>query len=798
MKTIHRFTLRAYLGPMILTFFIVMFILMMNFVWRYIDELVGKGLEFRVIVELLFYATANMMPLGIPLATLLAAIMTMGNLGENNELLAMKCAGMSLPRILSPLIVVVCMVAVGSFFVVNNLVPYSNKKMMAIIYDIRQQKQVMEFKDGQFFNGIDNMSIRVGHQDPKTKLLTDVLIYDTRDRGGNMTTTLADSGYIHLSDDKKFLMVQLFGGEMFETTRNYKWNTENIVKHNIFKVQNGTIQISGFDFSRTDMSLFNNDQTKNTAELQYDIDSLKVEANINSARSYEPLLKNYLLSKDPSTMGLFDSLRMDYSYKRPTDVMSKFERLSVRERRDVVNNAKSTARMSRNSLTYNEDAAKTVLNKLYRSQVEWHRKVSLPISVLIFFMIGAPLGAIIRKGGLAMPIVVSVLFFVIYYVVSIAGEKMAKEGSWDAAFGMWFSSIVLTPIAAYLTYKATNDSNLFNTDWYVMKWNKLVGHLVKRGKKVESKALRIVFMGTPDFAVASLKALVDSGYNVVAVVTMPDKPSGRGLKIQQSAVKQYAESVGLKVMQPEKLSSPEFVMEFHELKADLGIVIAFRMLPEIIWSAPALGTFNLHASLLPEYRGAAPINWALINGETRTGVTTFMLNARIDEGEILGRREVSVLPDDNFGTLHDKLMLQGVGLVIDTVELIASGRYRASLQRGSKRLKPAPKIFKEDCHVDFSRRGVDIVNLVRGLSPVPTAWVRLDEQQTMKIFAASFEPSDNLPAVGTILTDGRTYIKVVCADGLVNLSDVQLSGRKRMAVDELLRGFKFSENPKCF
>ena len=458
---------------MILSFFIVMFILMMNFVWRYIDELVGKGLSFGIIVELLFYATANMMPLGIPLATLFAGIMTMGNLGEHNELLAMKSAGMSLPRILSPLMWVVLFVAIGSFFVVNNLVPYSNKKMMAIIYDIRQQKENMEFKDGIFFNGIDNMNIRVGHQDPETQLLTDVLIYDTRERNGNMTTTVADSGYIYMSEDKKFLMVKLYNGETYETTRNYKWSKENAIRHQKFAVQNGALAIEGFDFSRTDMNLFSNHQTKNVNELQVDIDSLRVEADRSSARSYEPLLKNYLMTRDQSALGLFDTLAMDYSYKRHTDLMASLDTMSIANKTEIINTAKSNARQSRNTLNHNESSAKDTLNKLYRSQVEWHRKVSLPISVIIFFLIGAPLGAIIRKGGLAMPVVVSVLFFVVYYVISIAGEKMAKEGTWNAAFGMWFSALILLPIALYLTKIATNDSNLFNVDWYVVQYNKI-------------------------------------------------------------------------------------------------------------------------------------------------------------------------------------------------------------------------------------------------------------------------------------------------------------------------------------
>lgn len=473
MKTIYKLILKSYIGPMFATFFIVIFILMMNFVWRYIDELVGKGLSFGIIIELLFYATANMMPLGIPLATLFAGIMTMGNLGEHNELLAMKSAGMSLPKILSPLMGVVLVVAVGSFFVVNNLVPYSNKKMMAIIYDIRQQKESMEFKDGIFFNGIDNMNIRVGHQDPETRLLTDVLIYDTRERNGNMTTTVADSGYIYMSEDKKFLMVKLYNGETYETTRNYKWSTENAIRHQTFAVQNGALAIEGFDFARTDMNLFSNHQTKNVTELQVDIDSLHVEADRSSARSYEPLLKNYLMVKDQSALGLFDTVAMDYSYKRHADLMRSLDTMSIERKTNIISTAKTNARMSRNSLSHNESAAKDTLNKLYRSQVEWHRKVSLPISVIIFFLIGAPLGAIIRKGGLAMPVVVSVLFFVVYYVISIAGEKMAKEGTWNAAFGMWFSAMILLPIALYLTRIATNDSNLFNVDWYVIQYNKI-------------------------------------------------------------------------------------------------------------------------------------------------------------------------------------------------------------------------------------------------------------------------------------------------------------------------------------
>ncbi len=273
LKTIHRLVLKAYFGPLLLTFFIVTFVLMMNFVWRYIDELVGKGLDAGVIIELICYATINMIPIGMPLAMLLAAIMTMGNMGENYELLAMKSSGMSLMRIMKPLIIVVGLISIGSFFVVNNLVPYANKKMTSIIYDIRRQKQVLEFQDGLFFNGIDDMSIRVGHQDPVSGLLYDVLIYDNRTANGNMTTTTAETGYIRLSDDKKYLLVTLYNGDNYQQTRNNQWYTRNELRHDTFDVQNAKIAMDGFDFQRSDNSgAIGGSQTKNIVELQRDID----------------------------------------------------------------------------------------------------------------------------------------------------------------------------------------------------------------------------------------------------------------------------------------------------------------------------------------------------------------------------------------------------------------------------------------------------------------------------------------------------------------------------------------------
>ena len=486
MKSIHKLVLKSYLGPMILTFFIVMFVLMMNFVWRYIDELVGKGLSAGIIIELMSYAMANMIPMGLPLSMLLAAIMTMGSLGENYELLAMKSAGMSLVRITKPLIILVGFIAVGSFFIGNDLVPYANRKMYSIIYDIRQQKQTLEFQDGLFFNGIDNMSIRVGHQAPETHLLRDVLIYDNRQANGNMNTIVADSGYIRLSDDKRYLLVTLFHGQTYEQARNSQWYTKSTLRHHTFDLQKQIIRMDGFAMGRSDANQFSNSQTKDISELQHDIDSLELKVNAATTSSYEPLLKEQIFVRDNSVLPQPDSLRVDKRGYGNLMAMDSIARLPVREKEEVWDNARTLAKNSRNMFAFDETTAKDALNQLYRSKVEWHKKISLPVSIIIFFLIGAPLGAIIRRGGLGLPVVVSIIFFVIYYIISLSGEKLAKEGSWDAVYGMWLSTFILTPIAVYLTYKATNDSSLLDTDWYAGKIKAVEERLAPMFRKIKN------------------------------------------------------------------------------------------------------------------------------------------------------------------------------------------------------------------------------------------------------------------------------------------------------------------------
>lgn len=318
---------------------------------------------------------------------------------------------------------------------------------------------------------------------------------------------------------------------------------------------------------------------------------------------------------------------------------------------------------------------------------------------------------------------------------------------------------------------------------------------------MDAKNLRIVFMGTPEFAVPSLRALVAGGYRVVAVVTTPDKPAGRGQKVHQSDVKVAALELGLPVLQPEKLRAPEFVEAMRALQPDLGIVIAFRMLPEVIWSMPRLGTFNLHASLLPQYRGAAPINWAIINGERETGVTTFLLNHEIDKGAILAQARMPILPEDNVGTMYDKLMHRGTELVLDTVERLAAGDVTpvAQPEYDDGQLKPAPKLFKEDCRIDWSLPGRRIVDFVRGLSPYPAAWsgvVRDGESEpatSVKIFTARFEAARHGEQPGSLFSDGRT-LRVACVDGWIWLDELQMAGKKRLPVRELLLGWRDVNN----
>jgi methionyl-tRNA formyltransferase len=303
--------------------------------------------------------------------------------------------------------------------------------------------------------------------------------------------------------------------------------------------------------------------------------------------------------------------------------------------------------------------------------------------------------------------------------------------------------------------------------------------------------LRIVFMGTPDFAVPTLQALVEHNYNVVAVITAPDKPAGRGQKIQQSPVKEYAVSQGIPVLQPTNLKSEVFLEELRSYQANLQIIVAFRMLPEVVWAMPELGSFNIHGSLLPQYRGAAPINWAIINGEKETGVTSFFLKHEIDTGDLLFQERVPILEEDNFGSMYEKLKYKGAELAVRTVHAIERGEVQPQPQLASAETKHAPKIFKETCEINWDQPAQQVRDFIRGLSPYPAAWTRFDGK-TFKIFKTEVvEDTTYTLQPGQIMTDNKTYLHVQTAAGGLSILDLQMEGKKRMPVQDLLRGFKF-------
>ena len=310
--------------------------------------------------------------------------------------------------------------------------------------------------------------------------------------------------------------------------------------------------------------------------------------------------------------------------------------------------------------------------------------------------------------------------------------------------------------------------------------------------------LRIVFMGTPDFAVATLKTLVDNGYNIVGVITAPDKPAGRGRKINESAVKVYAKANGLNILQPTNLKREEFIEELAALKANLQIVVAFRMLPKVVWQMPELGTFNLHASLLPDYRGAAPINWAIINGERLSGVSTFFIDEKIDTGDMIMQEDVPVEQTDNAGDLHDKLMAIGSELVLKTVKQIEKGDVKTTPQKHSDTIKEAPKLNRDNCKIQWSDSATAIYNKIRGLNPYPAAWSLLqngDEELEVKIYGASIQIEDHDLEVGRIVSTKKT-LQVAVKNGYILISEIKLPGKRKMDSQSLLNGYQFLPEAK--
>lgn len=800
MKKLDQFIIKSFVGPFIAILLVVVFILMMQFLWLYIDELVGKGLSFKVILEFLGWGSATLLPLSLPLATLLSSMMTLGTLGENNELLAIKAAGISLQRVLVPLAIICGVISVGAFFISNDLIPVAYNKIYTLRDDIGKTKEEIKIPTGTFYNGIEGYILRVDDRNDETDMMYGVMVYNHTKNKGNTSLTLADSALMKMSKDKTYLTFTLYNGSNYEETNTKKYRDTTLLIQKIdFGRQDLIIPLKNYAFQKSDSSRFD-DQVKsmNLAQLQHGQDSIGAlneegkKANIQSINNSRVLRYNQQLDSAGRAGRTTPFVKAEEDRWKTLEAEIK-----------ALEKAKSNAEeLQANLASYSRERYhNTYILRLI--DIEILKKFALSIACLIFFFIGAPLGALIRKGGLGTPAIISVLFFVFYWVIDITGTKLARDGAVGAFSGVFISSYILLPTGLYLTWQAINDSSIFN-----------LGNLKNGFKKLKSKIMgsfkktRIVYMGTPEFAVAPLDELIKNGYEVVGVVTVADKASGRGLKVNESAVKKYAVEHNIPVLQPISLKDPEFLEALKAWKADLFVVVAFRMLPKVVWEMPKLGTFNLHAALLPQYRGAAPINWAVINGEKTTGVTTFMIDEGMDTGGIMYRYDCKIGPDETVGEVHDKLMVLGSELVVNTVEAIIENnvefRPQKSFIQGSEILRPAPKLTRELCHIDWRSSTKNIYNLIRGLSPYPAAFTELEKDgkiTQLKIFKTTKVEGEEYTAMlaqcglaqaepGTILSDGKTFLAIATADGAISITELQLAGKKRMAVKDFLIGFR--------
>lgn len=486
MKKLHKLVIKSFIGPLILTFFFVIFILLMQFLWKYIDDLIGKGLEMSVISEFLLYTSASLVPMAMPLAVLLASLMTFGNLAENLELLAFKSSGISLIRIMAPVMVISAVLSIGAFMFANYVMPVTNLKMRSLLYDIQQQRPELTIKPGVFDNTLEGYSIRIGSRDSKTTLLRDILIFDHTKKQGNIKVTVADSGYMKMSSDEKHLLLTLYNGSTYEEMQKLKQEKKNVKSYPLqrdqFEEQEMIIEMTGFGLNRTDENLFRNAYSMlNIKQLNHfedsligDLDTLFLDFSKTIDKTLTDKSKTILIKR---SRVLPDSVK---ARTKPEDmtilklnVDTLYAQLSKLEKRRALTASINFARANKSVTTSNAGSSDWKISKLRRYQIEIQRKYTLSLLCLIFFFIGAPLGAIIRKGGLGLPVIVSVLLFLIYYVISMTGEKFVRENILPPFAGMWISTLILIPISILLTYKAANDSVIMNVDTYFIWAKKL-------------------------------------------------------------------------------------------------------------------------------------------------------------------------------------------------------------------------------------------------------------------------------------------------------------------------------------
>lgn len=465
MKTLDKLVLKAFLAPFFGTFFTMLFVLLMQSVWKYIDDLIGKGLEWTVIVELAFYSIPTLVPLALPLALLLSSLMTFGKLGENYELTALKSSGISLYKIMQPLFVTVSIIAIAAFFFSNHVIPYSNMKFKTLLYDIMNKKLSLNMREGVFFNDIEGYSIKVNHKNEDGKTLEDLLIYDHSEKMGNTKVIKAKSGEMYTSTNDRYLYLELFDGFSYEEVepKNPKKRINLPFARSSFKEQKIRFDMASFQLERSDEERYSNAaQFMNIRQLNTNSDSLQTTISKRLEVYNQKLLSYYNFNKK-------DSLSKDTIVYFSED----FKQLT-KYKRDRLLKATANLVRSSKSYTYNTQRELKYKNKkLKKTHVEWHRKFSLAFACIVLFLIGAPLGAIIRKGGMGMPVLVSIIFFLIYHISSITGEKSAMQGVLDISQGMWLSSFILTPLGLFFCYKAANDSTLINTNYASVLFGKI-------------------------------------------------------------------------------------------------------------------------------------------------------------------------------------------------------------------------------------------------------------------------------------------------------------------------------------
>ena len=460
---LNSFMLKSYFWPFIMTFFIAIFVLLMQFLWKYVDDLVGKGLEWRIIAQLLFWASTTMVPLALPLAILLSSIMTFGNLGEHYELVALKSSGISLQRIMAPLITTTVFIGIVAFYFSNNILPYANLKMGSILYDVREQKPALNIKEGIFYEGIDDYVIKVGKKDKDGITVHNVMIYNHTSRLGNVDLTLAERGTMVMTADKRYLIFTLFNGENYsENVDSRRQRNNHPLQRTKFKEDYRRLDLSGFTMTRTNEEFFkDNYQMMNISQLKVSHDSLKLR--------YDTIKEQYVTSTNSNFYYYYsycdeNSDIADTSKQLTGELLENFKK---NEQLAIVDKAMNMARGIKDHVFYSNEDLKNRKKMINRHEIEWHRKFTLSVACIVLFFIGAPLGAIIRKGGLGLPVVVSVVFFVVYHVISFTCEKMVREGVVPAYEGMWIASAVFLPFGIFLTIKATRDSTLFDVDSYL-------------------------------------------------------------------------------------------------------------------------------------------------------------------------------------------------------------------------------------------------------------------------------------------------------------------------------------------